>query len=105
MTTKIAMILATLAASSALGCGGERSSGGATAGTAAPTAAATAKPSQPAPADSSYACTRDSDCPSLACGPCKSGDVVKRSDVMVNCYRNPCPGTLAVCRAGACVVR
>jgi hypothetical protein len=49
-------------------------------------------------------CAQDSDCPRLACGPCKSGDVIDAGP-MPNCTFNPCPGATAYCDKGICKVR
>lgn len=62
-------------------------------------------PSSADPRNVPIACATDADCPHLACGPCTSGEVVSRFVVSINCFRNPCPGTVAVCRGGVCVVR
>lgn len=62
-------------------------------------------PSPPPSLDEPVRCAGDHDCPGLACGPCRSGDTVMQSSAAVACYRNPCPGTTAVCRNGVCVVR
>lgn len=64
----------------------------------------------PAPAESPSGaepvdCADDADCPRLACGPCATGDVVTGNHTRVLCYRNPCPGAVAVCRDDVCVVR
>lgn len=61
-------------------------------------------PPQPSPSPP-VTCASDADCPRLACGPCQSGDVVTRFFTSINCMRNPCPGSTAVCRSGVCVVR
>lgn len=61
-------------------------------------------PPPPAPSPP-VTCATDADCPRLACGPCQSGDVVTRFFTSINCMRNPCPGSTAVCRNGVCVVR
>jgi hypothetical protein len=103
MKTWTTFALVWIAATSGLGCGGDRSSSGTSAST---TVAGTTKPAPPEPdPNSPLTCAHDSDCPSLACGPCKSGQVVTRH-YLVNCHHNPCPKTMsAVCRAGVCMVR
>lgn len=97
-----------LVGAAVLGCGLERGTSGSSASTTtaggSATSRTTARPPAPDP-ESPFACTSDRDCPGLACGPCVPGEVVKHRDVMINCYRNVCPGTSAVCRGGVCVVR
>ena len=94
----LSMLLA-LASAAVLGCGRGGSAGG---GSTSTTVAAT--PEAPDPG-SPFACSRDADCPRLACGPCERGAVVSRYPTRVSCYRNPCPGAVAVCRGGVCVVQ
>lgn len=56
--------------------------------------------------ESPISCTTDADCPSLACGPCTAGEKVTQMLTHVNCFRNPCPGQVAVCSAEhVCVAR
>jgi hypothetical protein len=50
-------------------------------------------------------CDRDRDCPQLACGPCKSGEVIREKVRHTNCGSNPCPGVATVCTAGTCRVK
>ena len=70
------------------------------------TATPSAQPRAPEPSlDTPVPCNVDSDCPHLSCGPCKQGDPVTERFIRVNCYRNPCPGSTAVCRAGVCVIK
>lgn len=47
--------------------------------------------------ESPIPCTADADCPSLACGPCTAGEKVTQLVAHMNCFRNPCPGQVAVC--------
>lgn len=57
----------------------------------------------PADPDAALTCTRDDDCPALACGPCNPGDLVRQRH-LVNCKVTPCKNSLpAVCKAGVCV--
>ena len=64
-----------------------------------------APPPPPPGSNVPVACATDADCPRLACGPCQSGEVVTRFITSINCFRNPCPGSTAVCRNRICVVR
>jgi hypothetical protein len=73
--------------------------------TIAPPASSPVPITPPPSLGSPVTCASDADCGRLACGPCKSGDVVLRQYTMVNCTVNPCPGTTSVCRSGVCVVR
>jgi hypothetical protein len=73
--------------------------------TIAPPASSPAPIAPPPSLSSPVTCASDADCGRLACGPCKSGEVVLRQYTMVNCTVNPCPGTTSVCRNGVCVVR
>lgn len=59
----------------------------------------------PAPAgEAPIPCKTDADCRSPACGPCKSGEVLKRGGP--SCTVNPCPGVPVVCSPQkVCVVR
>lgn len=61
-------------------------------------------PSAPPLDRAELACRTDADCPSLACGPCRRGDVVTTSHVARGCVVNPCPDARATCRNGTCVV-
>lgn len=71
-----------------------------------PAAPQPSPPPPPRPGESEpVTCSTDADCPHLACGPCESGAVVNRFIVSINCFRNPCPGSTAVCRNRVCVVR
>lgn len=68
----------------------------------APTPASPA--SLPSP-DDPHSCERDEDCPRLACGPCEPGEQVLHRFTRINCYANPCPEAVAVCRDRVCIVR
>jgi hypothetical protein len=63
-------------------------------------------PSAPTPVGTTgpARCSKDEDCPRLACGPCKSGDVIEAGPRPA-CAVNPCPGATAICDAGICVVK
>lgn len=81
-----------------------RDGGGSRAATPQAPAALPPGTTAPPPTTSPLPCTRDADCPRLACGPCRTGDVITRSP-MPSCTVNPCPDATAVCRQGVCVVR
>jgi hypothetical protein len=57
---------------------------------------ASTQPFAPEP-DEPIACKTDSDCPSLACGPCTPGEVIKKEREARECYVNPCLDAHAVC--------
>ena len=62
------------------------------------------QPTAPAEEGRAYPCKSDSDCPSLACGPCTPGEVIT-DQAMKECVANPCLDASAVCGPnGVCVV-
>lgn len=73
----------------------------------APAPAPAPPPLTPPPIDNTpIACKVDADCPSLSCGPCNAGDKITQQITHVNCFRNPCPGQVAVCSPErVCVAR
>jgi hypothetical protein len=52
----------------------------------------------PAKTTTTYACSRDGDCPALACGPCTPGVVITKDLVYGRqCTVNPCSTSRGVC--------
>jgi hypothetical protein len=93
--SKSAVALAAVAVL-ALACSRAERNGAPSNGTATSSGPSSSFPSVPEPNHRPFSCTKDADCPSLACGPCTPGELIL-DEGRTECVVDPCLDAHAVC--------